>query len=164
MKKGITIILILCLALSAFVLTGCKASDKIPTENNDSKTVIELDDRNYWKYFNVSYGRNGVHQGNYESITYEITGVLDYALYEDIVFSFDVIYYNDGQTEKDYQSYTMRVGCNAAGDASFETMYNGITEVTVGKLLGIDGELVSFENYNRKVVLKSVSGKVIYKQ
>ena len=36
--------------------------------------------------------------------------------------------------------------------------------VTVGKWLGTDGELVSFENYNWKVHFLSVTGKVIYTQ
>ena len=66
--------------------------------------------------------------------------------------------------DEDYQSYTMKIGCNAAGDAKFETNYLGLTNVTVGKCLGTDGELVSFENYNWKVHLLSVTGKVIYTQ
>jgi len=56
----------------------------------------------------------------------------------------------------------MRIACNAAGDAAFETTYLGITNVTVGKWLCADGELVSLESYNFKIHLKSVSGKVIY--
>ena len=66
--------------------------------------------------------------------------------------------------KEDYQSYTMKIGCNAAGDAKFETNYLGLTNVTVGKWLGTDGELVSFENYNWKVHFLSVTGKVIYTQ
>ena len=58
----------------------------------------------------------------------------------------------------------MRIGCNAAGDAKFETDYLGLTDVTVGKLLGRDGELVSLENYNWKLHFVSVTGKVIYNQ
>ena len=70
----------------------------------------------------------------------------------------------DGQKEEDYQSYTMKIGCNAAGDAKFETNYLGLTNVTIGKWLGTDCELVSFENYNWKVHFLSVTGKVIYTQ
>ena len=55
-------------------------------------------------------------------------------------------------------------GCNAAGNAKFETNHLGLTNVTVGKWLGTDGELVSFENYNWKVHFLSVTGKVIYTQ
>lgn len=58
----------------------------------------------------------------------------------------------------------MRIACNTAGDAEFETYYNGITTVSVEKLLGIDGELVSLENFNRKIQFKSVTGKVSYTQ
>lgn len=58
----------------------------------------------------------------------------------------------------------MKIGCNAAGDAKFETDYRGLTYVTVGKWLGIEDMLVSFENYNWKVHFISVTGKVIYTQ
>ena len=92
-------------------------------------------------------------------------GTVSYThLYEDVVFTFEVIYYTNGQKEEEYQSYTMRIGCNAAGDAKFETDYLGLTDVTVGKLLGRDGELVSLENYNWKLHFVSVTGKVIYNQ
>ncbi len=164
MKKSTSFFLILGIVFAALCLVGCQQSENYANEIPLSRTVIDLNENNYWEYINVSNKNNGVGAGEKDSIVYAITGVLDYALYEDVVFSFDVVYYTDGQSEKEYQRYTMRIGCNAAGDAEFETYSLGITNVSVGKLLGIDGELVNLENYNRKIELKSVTGKIIYTQ
>ena len=41
-------------------------------------------------------------------------------------------YYTDGQKPEEYQSYTMKIGCNAAGCAEFETTYLGTTNVASG--------------------------------
>ena len=161
MKKPLSLLLVIMMGMTLiFALAGCQPEKEAKDENQPSRTVIELNENNYWKYINIS------HSGNYDdekaSVSYEMNGVIDYAFYEDVVFIFDVIYYTDGQPEEEYQSYTMRIACNAAGDAKFETTYLGITNVTVGKWLGIEGELVSFANYNWKIHFKSVSGKVIY--
>ena len=143
-----------------FCVAGCGKNSESNNSSNATITVIGLNENNYWKYFNV------IQSGNIDeekpTIFYEINGVLDYALYEDVVFVFDVIYYTDGQSYDQYQSYTMRIACNAAGDAAFETTYLGVTNVKIGKWLGTDGELVSLVNYNWKIHLNSVSGKVIY--
>ena len=162
MKKIISLFLIISLLLFALSLVGCKSNEEPDNENQPTRTVVELNENNYWKYFEVSSDANNVHAGGDGTFSYEIRGILDYALYGDVVFTFDVIYYTEGQTDDEYQSYTMRIGCNAAGDAVFETTHLGITNVTVGKYLGIDGQLVSFENYNWKIHFKSVTGNVIY--
>lgn len=156
--KSIILLLIICLT-SGFTFFGCQNQQPI-NENQPTKTVVELNENNYWKYLNVS--QSGNYDDEKTTIFHEINGVLDYALYEDVVFSFDVIYYTDGQAQEEYQSYTMRIACNNAGDAKFETTWLGITNVTVGKWLGIDGNLVSFANYNWKIHMNSVCGKVIY--
>lgn len=153
-------LLIAICSLSAFTLAGCQPEGEPEDENLPVRTVVELNENNYWKYINVSHSAN--YDDEKASISYEISGVLDYALYENVVISFDVIYYTEGQSEEEYKSYTMRIACNAAGDAVFETTNLGITNVTVGKWLGVDGELVSFENYKWKIHMKSVTGKVIY--
>lgn len=143
-----------------FFVAGCGTNSESNNSSSAKITVIGLNENNYWKYFNV------IQSGNIDeekpTIFYEINGVLDYALYEDVVFVFDVIYYTDGQSDDQYQSYTMRIACNAAGDAAFETTYLGDTNVKIGKWLGTDGELVSLVNYNWKIHFNSVSGKVIY--
>lgn len=164
MKKILSLFLIISMVLSTLLLVGCQPAEEPDNDIQPVRTVVELNENNYWKYFEISSDVNNVHAGGDGTFSYEIRGVLDYALYEDVVFTFDVIYYTEGQTDDQYQSYTMRIGCNAAGDAVFETVDDGITLVTVGKYLGIDGELVSFENYNWKIHFKSVTGKVIYTQ
>ena len=162
MKKILSLFMVVSILLSTLLLVSCQPAEEPDNENRPIRTVVELNENNYWKYFEVSSYANNVHAGGDGTFGYEIMGVLNYALYEDVVFTFDVIYYTEGQTDDQYQSYTMRIGCNAAGDAMFETTHLGITNVTVGKYLGIDGELVSFENYNWKIHFKSVTGKVIY--
>ena len=164
MKKILSLFLIISMVLSTLLLVGCQPAEEPDNDIQPVRTVVELNENNYWKYFEISSDANNVHAGGDGTFSYEIRGVLDYALYEDVVFTFDVIYYTEGQTDDQYQSYTMRIGCNAAGDAVFETVDDGITLVTVGKYLGIDGELVSFENYNWKIHFKSVTGNVIYTQ
>ena len=161
MKKYISLILAMIICLTSLLaLVSCQPKEPTANENEPTRTVIELDENNYWKYFNVR--QSGNTDDEKPAVFHEINGVLDYALYEDVVFAFDVIYYTDGQTDDQYQSYTMRIACNAAGDAAFETTYLGITNVTIGKWLGADGELVSLASYNWKIHFKSVSGKVIY--
>lgn len=160
-NKLISIFIVMIIGLtSLFALVGCQPEETTANENQPTRTVVELNESNYWKYLNVNHSES--YDEENASVFYEINGVLDFALYEDVVFLFDVIYYTDGQSEEEYQSYTMRIACNAAGDAAFETNYLGLTNVTVGKWLGADGELVSLASYNWKIHLKSVSGKVIY--
>lgn len=93
MKKATAFLLTLSLILIPLLLSGCQSSDVNRSEDQSSVTVIELDEDNYWKYFNVSCDDPAVSSGEKKSISYEIAGVLDFALYEDVVFSFDVIYY-----------------------------------------------------------------------
>ncbi|MBR7116982.1 MAG: hypothetical protein IKC87_04660 [Clostridia bacterium] len=162
MKRILSLLMVVSILLSTLLFVSCQPTEEPDNENQPIRTVVELNENNYWKYFEISFDSNNVHAGGDGTFGYKIMGVLDYALYEDAVFTFDVIYYTEGQTDDQYQSYTMRIGCNAAGDAVFETTHLGMTNVTVGKYLGIDGELVSFENYNWKIHFKSVTGKVIY--
>ena len=154
MEKIVGLLLSLILIFS---MAGCKSNGENSDEDRSTKTIIELNENNYWKYITVKGTSAGV------LAMYEINGVLEFALYEDVVFEFDVIYYTDGQPEEDYKSYTMLIACNASGDASFTTLSSGVTNVTIGKWLGIkEGELVSLENYKWKIHFKSVSGNVIY--
>ena len=162
MKRILSIFLLISVISALLLISGCGLAEEGKNENCPERTIVELNDNNYWKYFEITSSANNTHSGGVGSFVYEIRGALDFALYDDVVFSFDVIYFKEGETDESYQSYTMRIGCNAAGDAVYETVEAGITNVTVGKYLGIDGELVSFENYNWKVHFKSVTGKVIY--
>lgn len=78
------------------------------------------------------------------------------------MITFELVYYTPDQTEDEYGSYTMLIALNAAGDAEFETTHLGTTGVTLGKWHGFNGELVNLRNYNRKINVKSITGKVIY--
>lgn len=160
MKKYISLLLVILSLISMLTLSGCQVEKSVTNKNESTRTVVELNENNYWKYFSIR--QSGNIDDEKPTVFHEINGVLDFALYEDVVFQFDVIYYADGQPEEEYQSYTMRIACNAAGDAVFETSYLGITNVTVGKWLGTDGELVSLANYNWKIHFNSVSGKITY--
>lgn len=160
MKKTISLLLVVISLFSMLTFVGCQQEEPAMNENQLTQTVVELNENNYWKYFNVH--QSGNIDDEKPTVFHEINGVLDYALYEDVVFAFDVIYYTDGQSDDQYQSYTMRIACNAAGDAAFETTYLGLTNVSIGKWLGADGKLVSLANYHWKIHFKSVSGKVIY--
>ncbi len=163
MKRIISLVLIMALCLlSTAVLFSCQGDDKSEGDAAPATTTVELNENNYWKYINMQLEADNASPGDISSVSCEISGALDFALYEDVVLSFDVIYYTDGQTEEEYQSYTMRIALNAAGDASFETTSLGITNVSVGKWLGADSSLVSLENYNWKIHFKSISGNVIY--
>lgn len=166
MKRNFAVFFACVIALTALLFTGCQSSDKdgggSEKVQQSTQTVVELDENNYWKYFTVTYDMNNLYPSGKGRFSYDIKGVLDYALYDEVVFSFDVFYYTDGQKVEDYQSYTMQIACNAAGCAEFETNYLGITNVTVGKWLGANDKLASFENYHWKIQLNSVAGKVIY--
>ncbi len=78
------------------------------------------------------------------------------------MITFELVYYTPDQTEDECGSYTMLIALNAAGDAEFETTHFGTTGVTLGKWNGFNGELVNLHNYNRKINVKSITGKVIY--
>lgn len=78
------------------------------------------------------------------------------------MIGFEVVYYTPNQTEEDYKSYTMFIKLNTAGDAVFETTYLGITNVTLRKWNGVNGELVNLLNYNPKIMVKSITGNIIY--
>lgn len=164
MKKNIAAFFACVVALTALLFTGCQSADKDGGGNNQqpTQTVIELDENNYWKYFAVAYDMSNLYPGGKGQFSYDIKGVLGYALYDNVIFSFNVFYYTDGQKVEEYQSYTMKIGCNAAGCAEFETTYLGTTNVTVGKWLGANGKLASFANYHWKIQFNSVTGKVIY--
>ncbi len=162
MKKALSMILVLCLVFSVFAFTGCAPTVEEPNENQPIRHTVDLTVDNLWKYVDVSITGNGANAGSDVSIFGSIKGVLDFALYENVVIAFDVIYYTPDMTEDEYQSYTMLIALNAAGDAEFETTYLGTTSVTLGKWNGYKGELVNLKNYNRKIYVQSVTGTVSY--
>ncbi len=162
MKKVVSLFIIFSVLLTALSLVGCQSNEKIHNKNQPTQTVVELTENNYWKYIDLQFSGNGNKAGEDGSIFCTINGVLDFALYDDVVIAFDVIYYTDDQSDDEYNRYTMFIALNAAGNAEFETTHSGTTNVEYGKWNGIDGELVYLHDYNRKIVVKSITGKVIY--
>ena len=153
MKKIVSLLLVLIISIISMpLLFGCQ------TKENPKTNIIEIDNNNYWKYFNVTGVSSG---GSYQNSFYKIEGILNFALYDNIIIAYDVIYYQVGDSEEEYKSYTIYIECNAAGNASF-TVFSENIYVGVGKLVKIDGEQVDLESYNWKVQFKSISGNVIY--
>lgn len=116
-------------------------NDKNEIELNINN-FIELNINNFTDFFTYTKGQK-YDAGAYR-IAYTIEGVLDFAYYEDVVITFEVIYQNSENEEKTtYMTHT-----NAAGDVSF-------LETDATKSLGIAAyhKIINFE-------VKSVSGVV----
>lgn len=143
------VVMLLCLC-------GCSSAEK-NYEKQEFETIIELNEENYWKYFNVNGSGSGL------IAIYHITGVLDFALYEDVVFEYDIVYHDKNESEVNQKSFTIKIGCNASGDASFTISSTGNGNVTIGKWYGVvSGESVNLEKYQWEVKFKSITGKVKY--
>lgn len=55
MKKSIALFLACGIVLTALLLTGCQMSGNGDEKEQTTRTVVELNENNYWKYFTVSY-------------------------------------------------------------------------------------------------------------
>ena len=90
MKKSIALFFACIIVLTALLLTGCQISGNGDEKGQTTRTVVELNENNYWKYFTVNYDMNNLNAGEKGRFSYDIEGVLNYALYEDVVFTFEV--------------------------------------------------------------------------
>ena len=54
MKKSFTLFLACGIVLTALLLTGCQPSGNGDVKEQTTRTVVELNENNYWKYFAVS--------------------------------------------------------------------------------------------------------------
>lgn len=154
MKRAQSFLLALVLCLS--VLSGCAA--------RQTRHVVELNDENLWKYLAISLTTDFVDAESESPLECSIRGVLDYALYEDVVLTFDVVYYKpETPAVPDQKCYTVSIALNAAGDAEFEIPYHGLVQIKNGlgniSEYGSSGELYWFK---RSLRLNSVSGTVTY--
>ena len=154
MKRALSFLLALVLCLS--VLSGCAV--------RQTRHVVELNNENLWKYLSVSLTTDFVDAESEAPLACSIRGVLDYALYEDVVLTFEVVYYKpETPTVSDQKSYTVAIALNAAGDAEFEIPYHGLVQIKngVGQVrdYGSSTELYWFK---RSLRLNSVSGTVTY--
>ena len=51
MKKSIALFLACGIVLTALLLTGCQTSGNGDEKEQTTRTVVELNENNYWKYF-----------------------------------------------------------------------------------------------------------------
>ena len=63
MKKSIALFLACGIVLTALLLTGCQMSGNGDEKEQTTRTVVELNENNYWKYFTVSYDMNNLNAG-----------------------------------------------------------------------------------------------------
>ena len=154
MKRALSFLLALVLCLS--VLSGCAV--------RQTRHVVELNNENLWKYLSVSLTTDFVDAESEAPLACSIRGVLDYALYENVVLTFEVVRYKpESPTVPDQKSYTVTIALNAAGDAEFEIPYHGLAHTKNGigtvRDYGTHSELYWFK---RSLRLTAVSGTVAY--
>ena len=63
MKKSIALFLACGIVLTALLLTGCQMSGNGDEKGQTTRTVVELNENNYWKYFTVNYDMNNLNAG-----------------------------------------------------------------------------------------------------
>ena len=145
------------LALSIFLLcfSGCGAKD-----HKQTRRVVELNNSNCWKYLTITEGTTVAEPQTETALSGSIRGVLDYAYYEDVVVTYELAVRTNGAEWNDAKRYEVQVKLNAAGDAEFEIVYNGIAVPSVGSAM-IENPMELYGFY-RNLFFKSVSGKVIY--
>ena len=154
MKRTLFSLLILACCLTVF--SGCSA--------RQTRHVVKLTDDNLWQYVAVSPATDFVAAASDAPLTCSIRGVLDYALYENVILTFEVVYYKpEAPTVPDQKSYTISVALNAAGEAEFEVPYHGLALIKNGTGAISDyGASCELYWFNRSLRLKAVSGSVIY--
>ena len=169
MKKIYFVLSILCL-LDLCSCSGKKTTTTIATtkdengmaENDKIKHYeIDLDMENYWKYFEnakVKYDK-GHDSYAYDSLKYENIGVLNFAYYENVLFTFSLTFEtynpyaeNEEDVSKHYDAGTINVEARADGYC----IYNAPSSIDVGdrtiNLYGCDAHLE----------LINITGKVIF--
>ena len=53
MKKSIALFFACIIVLTALLLTGCQISGNGDEKGQTTRTVVELNENNYWKYFTL---------------------------------------------------------------------------------------------------------------
>lgn len=91
---------LMLLLVCCFVFVGCDNQTKSnPVDDPyQGHIVYELSLDNQWKYFDVVSTRtsvdtfqtfSGIRQCNYDSVYYEIAGLLDFVIYDNVVLTFE---------------------------------------------------------------------------
>ena len=152
-------ILSFLLAVAVFLITlsGCAAG-----ERKQKCTVVELTEENLWRYVAVSLDTDFVPAQSDGALECSVNGVLDWALYENVVLTFDVVYYKPNAAGPEHKHYSVDIALNAAGDARFEVPYTGLAQICGGTGAVTEwGDTSELYWYNRILQLKSVAGTVI---
>lgn len=153
MRKVASILLVLSICL--LCLSGCEVKD-----NKQTRRVVELDNSNWWTYLTIAEGTTVAAPQTETALSGSIRGVLDYAYYEDVVVTYELAVRMNGAEWNNAKRYEVEVKLNAAGDAEFEIVYNGIAVPSIGNA-NIENPMELYGFY-RNLFFKSVSGKVIY--
>jgi len=151
MKRSAHRLLALALCLSA--LSGCARQ---PVQR------VTLSEENLWQYVAVAPTADFVPAQSDAPLVCCVRGVLDYALYEDVLLTFEVVYYKpESPNVPDQKSYTVSVALNAAGGAQFEVPYTGLAQIKngVGSIRDY-GDSAELYWFNRTLRLTGVTGTV----
>lgn len=169
-NRIIAFILFFIFIFSLPFVTSC--SNDLPTEENQSnccenceqKEIAQPDNSQPYKEFDLSVDNvNYFFDFKYskdisaDQLMYNITGVLDYAYYDNVTITFDVVYTidpNEYNKEKEIYSGEYSIALNAAGDASF---YCNDPELL---------KAIGWDSYNslylkRQITVSAVAGKIV---
>ena len=151
MRKTISILLLITICLSAF--SGCDKAQVYQT--------VELTSVDLWQYVEVAMITDFVPAESEAPLHCAITGALDQAIYEDVVVTFEVTYYKPGESGPAQKCYDVEITLNAGGNAEFEVLSAGISQIVNGKGKSYEADPQELFWFNRSIRVTSARGKVI---
>ena len=157
----------LLLPLLAFSLCACPNGNKTNSESNgessvnDGTTIVVLTKENIPTYFNVTQtGQYGMYRMDY---TISFKGVLNFAVYENVVVTLNMhIYGDDGRPYYNPMNndFERQLQLNAAGEGASILYYSdGTIDHVVDTGLGYD----MLAHYECTWSIKNISGTVKYR-
>lgn len=158
---------LMILLVCCFVFVGCDNQTKSnPVDDPyQGHIVYELSLDNQWKYFDVVSTRtsvdtfqtlSGIRQCNYDSVYYEIAGLLDFVIYDNVVLTFEYKILDQYDETIEYiATYQLELAANGCGRLSIP--YTDISEE-----IQDDFPYDSVGFCKRYLTLKSISGKVVF--
>lgn len=158
---------LMLILVCCFVFVGCDNQTKSnPVDDPyQGHIVYELSLDNQWKYFDVVSTRtsvdtfqtlSGIRQCNYDSVYYEIAGLLDFVIYDNVVLTFEYKILDQYDETIEYiATYQLELAANGCGRLSIP--YTDISEE-----IQDDFPYDSVGFCKRYLKLKSISGKVVF--
>ena len=155
-RLAIFILLILFL-LSGLAITSCSKN----TSNNPKKETSQIDNSKDYKQFDLTVDNfehffyfksslNGLQAYNTHSYIYEVIGVLNYAYYDNVIVTFDVVYIQNNKSYKGKYSLTL----NASGYTSFTSKDSEL-------LNAVGCAYYDFDTTEVEITVETVTGKII---